>query len=232
MADESIGRLGPEDTVFPGARFHRLEVIEYAGKNQHGAKSWLCRCDCGNKKNVLASSLHHHRTLSCGCWKVKVTTERNTVHGQSKRQGMTPEYYAWVGLKQRATNPNCVGADNYSGRGITVCDRWLHSFQAFFSDMGPRPSSRHSVDRINNDGNYEPSNCRWATKTQQCENQRRARMLEFRGETLNLSEIARRTGLKYLILFRRLKRGWNLERAVSTPVKMTRKAHKFEVVNG
>lgn len=142
-----------------------------------------------------------------------------TTHGMS----YAPEFAAWRKAKDRCFNPRCPTYRLYGARGITVCDRWRESFEAFFADMGPRPSAKHSLDRINNDGPYSPENCRWATQRQQVLNQRNARLLTFNGETLPLSLWAERANLSRVLLSQRLCNGWDMARALSTPHKPYRK---------
>jgi hypothetical protein len=154
-----------------GRVFGRLTVEGFAGKDRHHNRLWHCRCACGNSTVVRSRCLLMGSTRGCGCLQREFIRQRNTTHGKSD----LPEYQAWADLIQRCTNPNVEYYDCYGGRGISVCSRWLNSFEAFFEDMGSRPSPKHSIDRINNDGNYEPTNCRWATASQQNANKRRPR---------------------------------------------------------
>ena len=142
-------------------RFGRWCVLSREGSVRRET-TWNVICDCLNMAVVTGSDLRKGKTLSCKACGI-VTT-----HGRSR----TPEYINWKGMIQRATNLNIPQASDYCGRGITVCDRW-RKFENFFDDMGPRPSPTHSIDRIDVDGNYEPSNCRWATQKEQCNNKRK-----------------------------------------------------------
>lgn len=134
----------------------------------------------------------------------------------------SPEYNAWAAMRARCSNPRKDHCGAYLARGIKVCARWAASFQAFLADVGPRPSPQHSLDRIDNDGHYEPGNVRWATRTQQARNRRSSRRLTWRGETLTVAEWAERLGLPYNALGQRLFHGWPVERALSTPVAVRR----------
>lgn len=159
-----------------GARFGRWTVISEpfaAAPQPNGkrARKVKVRCDCGTESAVHVAGLGGP-TQSCGCLLSDLVRERSTRHGMHK----TPEYQAWAGMKGRCTNPKRKSWNDYGGRGITICDRWLHSFEAFLADVGPRPSERHSIDRIDVDGNYEPKNVRWATWSEQLRNQRRTKL--------------------------------------------------------
>ncbi len=136
----------------------------------------LFLCFCGNEFITIAADVRSGRTKSCGCWKTSCVKINCKTHGKSK----TPEHRAWLEMKRRCYNSNRPGWQNYGGRGIRVCDQWLNSFQQFLKDLGPKPDPTYSLDRINNDGNYEPGNCRWANKQTQARNQRR-----HKGKTFN-----------------------------------------------
>ena len=150
-----------------GQAFGLLTVLERAPNTAQSRQAhWLCVCACGKETVVNGSSLRRGRTRSCGCGRIR--------HGLA---GKTPEYHVWEGIKQRCLNPNHARYEYWGGRGVTVCQRWAESFEAFYADMCPRPSPGHSIDRVDNDGNYEPGNCRWATASQQQRNRRDRRHL-------------------------------------------------------
>ena len=139
----------------------------------------------------------------------------NYSHGMSK----TPEYQAWNNMKNRCFNPNHKAYSDYGGRGIAVCDRWKNSFENFLADMGTKPSTKHSIDRINNDGDYSPKNCRWATKAEQQNNQRSNRLITIACVTLNIAQWTKEMGFGRNVIWDRLNLGWSEFDAVITPVR-------------
>jgi len=129
-------------------------------------------------------------------------------------------YAIWKGIKKRCYSPKCNNYESYGGRGIRVCERWLNSFEAFRDDMGERPTPRHQLDRFpDNNGNYEPGNCRWATRTQNGRNTRHNRVVEFRGEKRCLSEWGELLGISSTVIYTRLYQGWSVERALTEPLR-------------
>lgn len=180
-------------------------------KNKH--RLWHCACSCGRRVIVSGSSLTSGNTRSCGCLRMEIVT----THGQARRSGISLAFRRWQNMISRCRNPNNQRFAQYGARGITVCDRWT-DFSRFMADMGPCPLGA-SIDRIDNNGPYAPNNCRWATKTEQAQNQRSNRRLTWNGETHCLSEWARRTGLPRGTLQKRLVSGWDTERILTTPRK-------------
>jgi len=187
-----------------GKRFGMRTVLRYLGKSY-----WLCRCDCGNEHKVFTGNIG--KTNSCGCDRSRVTAEHKTTHGLYG----TPEYKTWAGMKRRCLNKNENAYARYGGAGITICERWLNSFESFVADMGPKPSPQHSIDRIDNAKGYEPTNCRWATRLEQARNLRSNRNISFNGETKALSEWAAQTGIDHRLISYRLEAGWPVEKALT-----------------
>jgi len=193
-----------------GQRFVRLLVVARVG-NRGPRVTWKVVCDCGETGVVLGCNLTSGNTRSCGCLNREVTLARVTTHGESK----TAEYDVWTGIKNRCANENEPAFKNYGGRGIRVCVRWLDSFENFLLDVGRRPSAMHTLERVNNDGNYEPGNVRWATRTEQSRNRRSNKMLTFGSETMCLAAWAERVGLSSDCIAERLRLGWSIDQALT-----------------
>lgn len=160
-----------------GQRFGRLMVLYYEGRYESGSNSkWRVVCDCGQVRSMKSTNLKQNQ--SCGCVHSELVAARNTTHGLTKGGTFPPLYHIWAGMVRRCNFPSSHCWDNYGGRGIEVCQLWMAGdgkitgFECFVRDVGPRPSDLHSIDRINNDGNYEPGNVRWATSKEQNNNRR------------------------------------------------------------
>lgn len=156
----------------------------------------LCLCDCGNIKEVLPNHLKAGRIISCTCEHNRITSQINRTHGATRGERKS-EYKIWKGLRQRCLNPKNRAYENYGGRGITVCDRWLESFDFFYADLGARPSPKHSIDREDVNGNYEPSNCRWVLSIIQANNTRKNVFIEYKNVTYTMSQLCELLNLKY-----------------------------------
>lgn len=205
-----------------GQRFGRLIVLSYAHTNQHGKAIWHCRCDCGNEKDIIGCSLTRGLTKSCGCLhdekskdNCKVMSNSNKKHEECK----TRLYNIWHGMKARCGNPNNTSYEKYGGKGIKVCDEWQDylSFREWALNNGYSESL--TIDRINNNGNYEPSNCRWATIREQENNRTNNVLLTAFGKTQTMSQWAKEKNICKSTLFNRLKKGWDIEKALNVPSK-------------
>jgi len=174
-------------------RFGKLVVVAPATSTKKGSAQWECVCDCGVVKTIQGVHLRSGATQSCSCLMKEKSKERATVHG---KHGCAL-YWVWLGIKARCYNPNHISFASYGGRGIDVCDRWLHSFDFFLEDMGERPFLKAQIDRIDNDKGYYPENCRWATTTQNARNKRNNRIITYNGETLTAIEWSERLGIDH-----------------------------------
>lgn len=193
-----------------GQRFGRLTVIEFAGISKGRNAKWLCHCDCGSEVVVLSRSLKSGRTNSCGCLKLDLLNQ----HGMSKSR----LYREWRGIKVRCLNASDPHFPDYGGRGITICEEWVDSFENF-RDWA-LTSGYHdglTIDRIDNNGPYSPDNCRWSTMKEQQNNKRNNKLITFEGETHTVTEWAAIKGIDRHALYSRLKRGWPIEKIFSSP---------------
>ncbi len=210
----------PARPIIIGRTFERLFAFKEAGfyvspGGHRSRQSWV-RCKCGTEFIVPNNKLTNGHTRSCGCLMVEVCVKRSTKHGHAGRLTFTRTYKIWAGMIKRCTNPKFKRFPDYGGRGVTVCERW-RKFENFLADMGECPPGL-SIDRYpNNDGNYEPSNCRWATRTQQSRNSRHNLVLTVRGVTACLSELCEHFGKNQDLVGARLHRGWPVEKAMFHP---------------
>jgi len=174
-------------------KFGRLTAIKIGCRDKNRAILWLCKCDCGMFTYVSSSSLVRGQSKSCGCFQKELAAIRSTTHGHTKGK-RTSEYLSWSSMLSRCYNKNKKGYHNYGGRSIEVCDRWrgIHGFENFLADMGYKPYPHASHDRIDNDGNYELNNCKWATPQEQAKNRRCSRAIQNISDELVLKEIQRR----------------------------------------
>jgi hypothetical protein len=168
--------MGKKLEIKTGDRFGRLTIIEEV-KNRY-RRSFRCLCDCGEYKTTTLYMLTSGQCKSCDCFRSEYVAQKNYKHGLAIRNNKHYLLYTWEGMKQRCYNPNHFGYKYYGGRDIKVCNRWLNSFEDFINDIGDRPSEEYSLDRINVNGNYEPSNCKWATSTEQAKNKRNNKKIE------------------------------------------------------
>lgn len=206
--------------VLTGQTFHRLTVVSHFGKKR-GQQAWHCRCICGGQTICTSADLKRGHSKSCGCLqreRVKSTGEANRTHGLTQH----PEFNIWNCMIRRCCDTKHPRYADYGGRGITVCDRWRESPANFFADMGPRPRG-YTIERKNNDRGYCPDNCEWIPKPDQNKNTRETRLISFNGETLHLAEWTRRLRMSHSVIQNRLKRGWTIAEALTTPVSRSNK---------
>lgn len=203
-----------------GRVFGQLTVLAYASAvGSRRRHAWLCLCKCGKQTRVSGDNLRRGHSQTCGHSRF---TARKT-HGYGGHgKNLRTEYKIYHGILQRCYNPNNPAYKNYGGRGIKVCERWRNSVEAFIDDMGPRPSKAHSVERKDNNGNYEPDNCVWATQREQMQNTRVTPRLTFQNKTLTMAEWAAQFNMETHTLGTRLKRGWPVGRALTQPVQHRR----------
>ena len=202
-----------------GQRFGRLIVEEKLGRSERGAITWRCRCDCGNTKTTITSRLLNGEVKSCGCMLVKgdLRIKKDHEHGYST----TKMYECWADMKRRCNNKNHKNYHQYGGRGITIDPRW-NSFKNFLADMGPKPENL-TIERVDNNGPYCKSNCRWASMKEQANNKRTNVLITFKGETKTVSQWASELNMLAGTLYARIKDyGWSVEEALTTPVGQSR----------
>jgi hypothetical protein len=200
---------------FVGRKYAKLTALSFSHCDRSGHSYWLCQCDCGSAPRPCGGfHLKRGKVKSCGC-----------VPAGHKHGGRhTLAYQSWISMKARCLNPRLPCYERYGGRGITICDRWLKGdgtltpFECFVADLGERKSFKYSLDRIDVDGNYEPSNCRWATASQQMRNTRRSRVRTYKGHRASLPEIVEKfANVGSATVDQRLFRGWPLEKALELP---------------
>lgn len=194
-----------------GKRYGRLLIlsVSYDGKKQHAT----CVCECGNDTTARLDHIVSGRTMSCGCYLSEASSARATRHAKTK----TKEYIAWRNMKSRCINEKDKHYADYGGRGITVCEEWLFSFDAFLADMGEAPSKFHSLERVLVNKSYSKDNCVWATVTEQARNKRNSHMVTAFGQTKNINEWADLTGMPVARIRARLRKlNWTPEKALST----------------
>lgn len=200
--------------AFIGKKINRLQILDAVYDYSSKRTYFLCKCDCGNSKKIESYSVKKGLSKSCGCLLKEIISQCNKTHGLSK----TSEYKIWKNMKNRCYRTSSKGYKHYGGRGITVCKRWLKSFQLFISDVGKRPSPKHSLGRLDNNKGYKPSNCEWQTDTEQANNKTTSHFITFEDKTLTVKQFSKEKGIAYQTLLQRLNRfHWPIEKALTQP---------------
>jgi hypothetical protein len=200
----------PRDRIKTGDRYGRLVAVARVSPPAVRVV-WKFQCDCGAACEIRATHVRYGAVNSCGCLKAEVLLARITTHGDTG----SPEYKSWQAMISRCERQDNISYWNYGGRGISVCARWRSSFEYFLEDLGRRPSPTHSLDRFPNiDGNYEPGNVRWATRSQQVRNRRTTLFVDWRGQRMPLIEACEIEGVKYSTAHLRLRAGWPIDQVL------------------
>ena len=192
-----------------GQVFGKLTILEKSiSRSKYGAVYWLCQCECGKTRLAIAGNLLAGTATSCGC----ESYNTRKLHGMTK----TRTFKSWDSMKQRCLNVNGIDYEEYGGRGIRICEQWVHSFNNFFADMGDRPANK-SLDRIDVNGGYELGNCRWATRSEQQRNKRNSVLIEWKGCTKNVADWSDILQLSSKIICERIKAGWHIDDVLTKP---------------
>lgn len=190
-----------------GERFGNLVVLNEDSTYKGGKSKWNCVCDCGKEKAILACHLRSGKILSCGCYRKKINAETHKTHGMAQKAGVRSKVYStWASMISRCKNPVGDFYAQYGGRGIQVCERW-RTFENFYADMGDKPEG-HSIERIDVNGNYEPSNCRWANNYDQSLNKTNTIWVNVNGEVLPMMKVCEMVDIPYRVALNRKKMGW------------------------
>lgn len=208
-----------------GIKYHFLTVIRRVRRIPNRTE-WLCKCDCGNEKIIDGVHLKSGHSKSCGCYQKKIASTANSRHGFTRYNKIPTEYRIWSNMKKRCTSNKHKYFYNYGGRGIKICERWS-KFENFLNDMGERPSKDHSIDRIDNDGNYEPNNCRWSTRKEQARNRRNNINISYKGRTKILLDWCTELNMNYRLVKDRIKNGWSIKDAFEAPISALGIRYKY-----
>ena len=207
-----------------GKKFERLIVLELV-EVKKGHSYWLCKCDCGKKKIICGNHLCRGNIKSCGCLRKELASKK------AKEKQFIPNkriYGIWKNMKGRCYNQKSISYYNYGKRGIKVCDEWKNDFMSFYNwAMKNGYQEGLTIDRINVNGNYEPSNCRWVTWKEQCNNRKNNVIIEYNGEKNNIAYFIKKYNLGEFAIYKRIKNGWDVKRAIETPIK-TKKSNTGE----
>lgn len=213
--------VAPDECPQVGDRIGRLVVL---GVKPCGrGTSLTVKCDCGTEKRLGLNPIRAG-AKSCGCLFRDSAARRRATQKRCRWSGITadfrPEYNTWRAMVSRCTKPLDVAYEHYGGRGIAICPRWKQSFIAFLKDMGPRPTKQHTLERLDNDGDYEPNNCKWATRAEQSRNRRANHMIVVNGKSLTITDAAAAIGMNRSTLANRLHQGWMADQAIFTPTQV------------
>ena len=227
---KSLKRIGcslrkgaaPFIELIPGKKYYRLTYLrETESHNNHRRGMFLC--ECGNKVTTGLYDVSCGHTRSCGCYHTERQRDPKS-HGETMGRNNSPEYRAWKAMKARCYNKNNISYVNYGERGITVCRSWLNDFSVFLNDMGRKPSPQHSLDRIDNNGDYKPENCKWSTKADQRRNNRQGvHPVTINGVTRLICDWAKISGVPEESISARLRNGWDVDVAVFHPIRLQRR---------
>ena len=211
--------------VIPGGKYGRLTVVTISA-----ARRAVCKCDCGAMSEVGLRDLVTGNTKSCGCLKLDMLMAHSRTHGEGAYKRRTPEHIAWQNMIARCKYPNHPSWKRYGARGITVCEKWISSYESFLSDVGRRPSALHSLERVRTDGNYEPGNVIWATSHEQQRNTSRNVLLEIDGRRMCLRDWAALSSVVEDAIKMRLNRGWSHKDAVFLPKYFNKRSVDLSIV--
>lgn len=217
MPDTAFSNNFSRGEDLTGRKFGRLTISSVLD-----SKTVMCRCDCGKETRVGKGHIKSGHTKSCGCLVAEVISTNLVTHGHSTKGKASSTYNSWRGMRQRCLNKNNPCYRHYGARGITVCDRWINSFENFLEDMGVCPNGM-TIERINSNANYEPSNCRWDTRRAQSLNTSSNVLLSLNGKTQPMSLWAEEVGINSNCIRSRIDRGWTHEQALTIPVGSIRK---------
>ena len=207
-----------------GSKFNKLTALELASTNP---TVWLCRCECGNLKKVHGSHLTRGKTQSCGCWRKEVSSKLNITHGRYCGTGANKrEASSYKFMISRCTDASDKDFPNYGGRGIKVCAAWMESFNNFLTDMGNKPTPKHTIERKDSNGNYEPSNCIWALNKDQQNNRRNNHILELNGISKTVAQWSDDLKITREVIHGRLRLGWTVDKTLTMPVAFRTKQIK------
>ncbi len=204
----------PKMKDLTGLKFGRWTVINFSHKDEKRIAYWLCKCDCGTERIVSGNNLTTGKSVSCGCYRSELNSKN---HQLGKDKSRTRIYNCWSNMKRRCYNPNNCMYERYGARGVKVCDEWRTNFQNFYQwSLSNGYADNLTIDRIDTNGNYEPSNCRWITNLEQANNKSTNCFIEYKGQTLTLAQWSRELNIGYDFLKHRIRNGFTLEEIIAT----------------